>query len=391
MMKLFQTRWPLFALASALMLALANSRDVRADDPGETKQPARRDVPTSSLVTRVDALFSRWDHPDTPGAAVIVIQNGKVLLKKGYGLADLESRRPITSDSDFLLASVTKQFTAMAIMILQERKQLSFDDPLSKFFSEFPAYAQSITVRHLLNHLAGFPEYDDLFVATGKIDKNWPRSSKSTRSEFEPTAKDALRLLEDVKTLRFEPGTKFEYSNSGYVILAQIVEKVSGQRFSVFLHQNIFQPLAMNRSILYDETRPAIPNAALSYKFQNGAYQDINYAPQNAVYGEDNIYTTLDDMFRWDQALYGEKLVRAETLKQAFTPGRLNNGKSIPYGCGWFVESHRARHSGSWLGYRTAIARYPDKQFSVIVLSNVADCGVGSIVDKISEIYLEKD
>jgi CubicO group peptidase (beta-lactamase class C family) len=373
------------------MFALANSRDVRADEPEETKQPARRDETNASLVTRVDTLFSRWDHPDTPGAAVMVIKNGKVLLKKGYGLADLESRTAITANTAFLLASVTKQFTAMAIMILQERKQLSFDDPLSKFFSEFPAYAESITVRHLLNHLAGFPEYDELFVTTGKIDKDWPRSSKSARSEFEPTAKDALRLLEDVKVLRFEPGTKFEYSNSGYVILAQIVEKVSGQRFCAFLKQNIFQPLAMNGSILYDENRPSIPNAALSYKFEKGMYQDISYAPQNAIYGEDNIYTTLDDMFRWDQALYGEKLVRAETLKQAFTPGRLTNRNSIPYGFGWFVDPHRVRHSGSWLGYRTAIARYPDKQFSVIVLSNVADCGVGSIVDKISEIYIEKE
>jgi len=373
------------------MLALVSSRDVRADEPRETKQSARHDERNASQVGQVDALFSRWDHTDTPGAAVMVIQKGKVVLKKGYGLADLESRSPITSDTAFLLASVTKQFTAMAIMILQERKQLSFDDPLSKFFSEFPPHAQSVTVRLLLNHLAGFPEYDDLFVATGKIDKNWPRSSKSKRSEFEPTAKDALGLLAGVKTLRFEPGTKFEYSNSGYVILAQIVEKVSGQRFSAFLQQNIFQPLEMNRSILYDETRPPLQNAALSYELQNGAYQDISYAPQNAVYGEDNIYTTLDDMFRWDQALYGEKLVRAETLKQAFTPGRLNHGKSIGYGFGWFVESRRVRHSGSWLGYRTAIARYPDKEFSVIVLSNVAECGVGTIVDKISEIFLKNE
>lgn len=339
-------------------------------------------------VREVDALFAAWNHADTPGAAVIVIDKGKVVLKKGYGLADLETRKPITPDTAFLLGSITKQFTAMAIMILQERGKLSYDDPLSKFFPEFPSYAQEITIRRLLNHVAGFPEYDDLFVASGKINKNWPRSSKSRRSEFEPTARDALALLAQVKKLRFMPGEKFEYSNSGYVILAQIVEKVSGERFSRFLEQNIFKPLRMKRTLLYDETRPTIRHRALSYRLKEGAYHDISYAPQNAIYGEDNIYTTVEDMYRWDQALYSEKLVKPATLEQAFTSGKLNNGKATGYGFGWFVFPTWLMHDGAWLGYRTCILRIPFKQFTVVVLSNVAQCDPGTIADRIRKIYL---
>jgi len=372
--------------AASALLATAWLACNAQEKPVNSARPQRNQVATQ--VREVDALFSTWDHDDTPGAAVIVIERGNAVLRKGYGLADLQTRKPITPDTAFLLGSVTKQFTAMAIMILRERGKLGYDDPLSKFFPEFPSYAQQITIRHLLNHVAGFPEYDDLFVASGKIDKDWPRSSKSRRSEFEPTAKDALALLARVKQLNFMPGEKFEYSNSGYVILAQVVEKVSGQRFSQFLQQNIFKPLRMKRTILYDETRPTIRNRAVSYRLKDGVYDDISYAPQNAIYGEDNIYTTIEDMYRWDQALYTEKLVKTVTLEQAFTSGKLNNGEATGYGFGWFVNPGWLMHSGSWLGYRSCILRIPLKHFTVVVLSNVAQCDPATIAHRISKIFL---
>jgi CubicO group peptidase (beta-lactamase class C family) len=345
---------------------------------------------------RVDALLAPWSKGDAPGAAVLVIKDGQVVVKKGYGLASVEDKQPIEPDTAFLLCSLTKQFTAMAVMILAERGKLRYEDTLSSFFPEFPPYAQSITIRHLLQHTAGFPEYDDLFLASGKIDRFWPRSAKSKPSSFEPTSKDVLRILAEQKELRFAPGEKFEYSNSGYVVLAQVVEKVSGQTFAQFLQQEIFQPLGMKNSRLYDETRPTIPKRATSYKLAaNGVYREIDHAPQNAVYGEDNIYTTVEDLYHWDQALYTEKLVRAATLKEAFTPGKLNNGTATRYGFGWFVDEvlglEALVHGGSWLGFRTYVLRFPDQRFTVVVLSNLAEFQPDAIATGISKIFLRDE
>lgn len=344
-----------------------------------------------ALCRKVDALFAPWSKA-TPGAAVLVIRDSKIILKKGYGLANLETHKRIEPDTAFLLGSVTKQFTAMTIMMLVERGKLSYDDPLSKFFSEFPPYAQRITIRHLLTHTAGFPEYDDLFLESGKLDKNYPRSSKTKPSSFEPTAKDALAILATVREPRFAPGEKWEYSNSGYVILAQIVEKVSGQSFASFLQDEIFKPLNMNRSILYDETRPKIQNVATSYTQKNGSYSDIDYTPQNAIYGEDNIYTTIEDMYKWNQALFTEQLVFPETLVEALTPAKLNSGEAVSYGFGWevrkFLGLETILHGGSWIGFRTFIQRFPEQKFSVVILSNLAQMGVNRLAGQISKIFL---
>jgi len=350
------------------------------------------DNPSNSASGRVDALFAPWSKGDTPGAAVIIIQNGKVLLKKGYGLANLQTKAPITTDTAFRLASLTKQFTAMAVMMLAERGKLKYEDPLSKFFPEFPTYAEKITIRHLLNHLAGFPEYEDLFIKSGKIDKDWPRSASTKPSAFEPSSKDALAILEQVKSPDFGPGEKFRYSNSGYVILAQIVEKVSGQSFRQFLEQNTFAPLGMKRSFVNDETRPRVSNLATSYTLKDGVYHDIDYTPVNAIYGEDNVYSTIEDLYKWDQALYTEKLVKASTLKEAFSPGRLNDGSLTSYGFAWgvstFLGLESVAHSGSWLGFRTRIVRFPAQRFTVIILSNVAELEPNLLASKISKTYL---
>ena len=211
-----------------ITLALAQTDIQRVDSRPDSDRTA---------ADKVDALLAPWSKGDTPGAAVLVIKDGKVLLKKGYGLASLETRKPIDPDTVFLLGSITKPFTAMAIMILAEQKKLRYEDSLSKFLPEFSPYAQKVTIRHLLQHTAGFPEYDDLFVKSGKMDSDWPRSVKSKPSSFEPTSKDALQILAQVKELQFTPGDQYKYSNSGYMILAQIVEKVTGKPFARFLQQ----------------------------------------------------------------------------------------------------------------------------------------------------------
>ncbi len=344
------------------------------------------------LTSQVDALFTEWNEGNTPGAALLVIRNGKVLLKKGYGLANIETKTPITPDTCFLLGSVTKQFTAMAVMLLAERGQLSYDDTLAKFFPQFPPYAQKITVRNLLNHTSGLPDYEVLFVEQGLIDKDWPRSVKTARSRFEPTARDALNLLARQPNLLFEPGTKFEYSNSGYVVLAQIIEKASGQSYAQFLMQNIFKPLGMKRSYVYDESRPNIPGRAASYTLKDATYREIDYTPLNAIYGEDNVYTTLNDLVKWEQALSSTKLLKMETLQEAFSSGVLTDGSRTGYGYGWFVGEtlgiKYVGHSGGWLGFANVIRRYPDYRFSIVLLTNCDKFRVGDTVYRTAKLYL---
>jgi CubicO group peptidase (beta-lactamase class C family) len=341
----------------------------------------------------VDALMAPWTGTGTPGAAVLVVRNGRVMLSKGYGMASLAERRPITPGTSFLLASVTKQFTAMAIMLLSQAGKLSYEDTLASFFPEFPAYARKITVRNLLNHTAGLPEYDTLLVNSGLVHRSdYGIPGKPRADAFEPTVHDVLKLLAAEKTPRFTAGEKYEYSNSGYVLLALIVEKVSGQRFATFLKERIFEPCGMKDSQLYDETRPFIRNRATSYRKENGRFIEVNYSPSNLVYGEDNIYTTLEDLYRWDQALENNKLVTAATFQAAITPGKLNDGSATSYGFGWNIGERAGAaaqfHGGAWLGYRTAIMRIPARRLTIIVLSNFADFRPGEMADQILKSYL---
>lgn len=336
----------------------------------------------------VDELLAKAISGESPGAAVLVVQDGRILHKKGYGYANLETKRKIEPDTIFDLASVSKQFTAMTILILSERGKLKLDDSLSKFFPEFPSYAEKITVRHLLNHTSGLPDYMEAFLKAGKID------DEGKPGGFEPSSADTVKLLAEQKELRFEPGTKWEYSNSGYVVLAMIAEKASGVPFPQFVKKNIFEPLEMNDSVVFDQTNPKIKNRAASYaRSAEKSFENIDYTPLNLIYGDGAVNTNLEDMFKWDQALYTEKLVKAATLKQAFTRGKLSDGKEIDYGFGWFPRRvfglESLSHTGGWAGFRTYIARYPAQRFSVVVLSNFAQFSPGSIGNKIARIYLQ--
>lgn len=332
-------------------------------------------APAPTAEPAVDRIAAAWRQPDpAPGFSVMVLKGDRVVFEKGYGLARIDGAVPITPSTRFLLASVTKQFTAWAVMLLADRGELSYDDPLSKFFPEFPRYADSITVRMILNHTGGFSEYEELFVEKGLVDHDWPRSSSSPPSPFEPTAREALALVAKEPRLRFQPGTRFEYSNTGYMLLAQIVEKVSGQRFAPFLEANVFRPLGMSASVLYDETRPAIPNRAASYTADSGGFREIDYTPFNTIYGEDNVVTTLGDMAKWARSLDQASLASPAAQALAWTPGRLQDGSATRYGFGWFFADVLGRslvlHGGSWLGFRTAIVRFPAETLTVVVLAN---------------------
>lgn len=337
---------------------------------------------TSGVATdksaQVDALLAQYTREGEPGAVVLVIQGGKVVHKKGYGLADVENKTPIGLDTAFDLASVSKQFTAMAIMMLVERGKLSYDDNLSKFFPELPPYAKAISVRHLLNHTSGLPD-----VITPDMH----------RAGYQPASKDLLPLLVGRKDAVFAPGDRFQYNNTGYVLLALIVEKVSGKPFPLFMKENIFQPLGMSRTQVWDESKPIINNRAIPYTQEAGSFQSLPFGSDTYIYGAKGVVTTADDMYKWDQALYTEKLVKASTLKEAFMPAKLNNSRESYYGYGWNIGNDHGlnmfRHDGGYLGFRTVIARYPDQQFTVIILSNTRTvASTSSIAGRIARIYL---
>ncbi len=338
----------------------------------------------------VDALFT-W-ATNGPGAAVAVIDHGAVVFEKCYGWADVERKLPLTERSAFDLASVSKQFTALGIMILGERRQLSYDDSLCKFFPEFSPFGCRITVRHLLHHTSGLADYEKIFRDSGRIRLDYPKAAREPSDTFEPTSRDALEFIAREKKLRFEPGAKWEYSDSGYVVLAQIIEKVSGQSYAQFLRENVFLPAGMSNTVVYDQARPAIPRRAVSYGRSGNSFKRIDYTPLNLIYGDGNVNTTLEDMIQWDRALSTEKLVRAGALREAFRAGTLNNGTEAHYGFGWNVGRKYGMdfqaHGGSWVGFRSEIVRFPERRFAVIILSNAAFAQPAMLADQIEALYL---
>jgi CubicO group peptidase (beta-lactamase class C family) len=303
-------------------------------------------------TARLNDLLDTWNVKNGPGMAAMLIRNGRIEYQKTFGFADLEARKPIRPDTQFLLASLTKQFTAMAILMLVERQKLRLEDSLAALCPEFPPYARTITIRNLLNHTAGLTQYQELLI--GKVPENYFRSSKSPPAPHEFTAAEALQVLSRQGKLRFSPGQRFEYSDSAYVVLAQIIERITGERYAEFLKKMLFNPLAMKDTMVVDERKQRVPRLALAYVKGDDGWKDITYSPENSIYGEDGIYSTIEDLYKWDQALYTERLVTRATLEMAFTPGLAKDGQEArtdmlarpsSYGFGWFISSLKGEKS----------------------------------------------
>jgi CubicO group peptidase (beta-lactamase class C family) len=319
------------------------------------------------------------DAPEAPGGAVLVIREGNVVYKKAVGLANLEERVPNSTATNFRIASVTKPFTAMAVMMLVEDGKLSYESRLTDVFPEFPAYGKEITVRHLLTHTSGLADYADIM----------PRSTVKQLKD-----RDVLRLLANQKETAFPPGTDYRYSNSGYALLALMVERRSGQRFADFLRERMFAPLGMKNTLAYEEGGPAVPNRAFGYSPRTAGFQRTDQSLTSAVLGDGGIYTSVEDLSHWDQALEAAKLVQAETLERAFTRARLQEGRQVDYGFGWKLSSYRGLrcvgHGGSTVGFRSDLERFPDKKLTVIVLCNRSDARVQEMVRQIVDVYWDE-
>jgi len=332
----------------------------------------------STVPTQLDAILKNYSRADAPGASVLVAQDGKVLYRKAFGLANLEEKTPVTTATNFRLASVTKQFTAAAVLLLAERGKLSLDDPLTRFFPGFASAAHGVKVRHLLGHTSGLLAYEDLIP---------PGTTVPLKD------KDVLDLVGRQDRLYFAPGSQFRYSNTGYALLALIVEKVSGRSFAQFLEENIFGPLGMAGTVAYEEGISKVERRAYGYSEKDGRFERTDQSLTSSVLGDGGIYSSVEDLWRWDQALYGTRLLPAETLAMAFQAGTPTSDQpGSGYGYGWYVASHRGTrkiwHYGETLGFSTYLARYPDKRLTIILLTNRNDNFLGPTVDRIADVIL---
>lgn len=340
---------------------------------------------------QIDAIFASLKSSDAPGAAILVIYNGLPVFRRGYGVTDLRTQTRIDGKTNFRLASFTKQFTAAAIMLLAHDGRLHYDDPLTDFFPEFPAYGKSITVRNLLNHTSGLDDYGELLM----------KQHPDTPPEKVPQILDAgvLKLLEQKAAPKFRSGTKWEYSNSGYAVLAMIVEKVSGKSFGTFLQERIFVPLKMKNTLAYEKGKNEVPHRAYGHSKTGGAWQETDQSPTSAVLGDGGIYSSLDDLAKWDRSLRDHTLLSEAEMQPALTPvqpadgpARTSEGGPISYGFGWFLDPYRGHkrmsHDGSTIGFRTTIQRFPDDKLTIVVLANRADVDPQGLALTVADLYL---
>jgi CubicO group peptidase (beta-lactamase class C family) len=306
------------------------------------------------MKPQVDALMRDYAG-DVPGAAVLVLRDGQPVVRASYGLADLEAGTPATPETNYRLASVTKQFTAASILLLAEDGRLTLDDRGHTWLPSLPKAAETLTIRHLLTHTSGLIDYEDVM----------PESLAAQLHDA-----DALRLLETQDRTYFRPGTGYRYSNSGYALLALIVQRASGKTFAKFLRERIFQPLAMFHTMAHEDGISTVHNRAFGYTHEAGRWNRTDQDPTSAVLGDGGIYSSIDDLAKWDAALYDERLLHPSSLRAAFTPATHTDDPDIDYGYGWRITGETLWHSGESVGFRNVIVRYPKRHMTVVVLTN---------------------
>lgn len=324
----------------------------------------------------IDLILSEYSGSDKPGAVVMVIKQGKPIVRKAYGMAHLEQQAAMTVASNLRLASFTKQFTAMAIMLLAERGKLTYQARLTDIFPDFPAYGHQITIEQMLQHTSGLIAYEDLISDTATV---------------QVTDSDVLAMMFEQDSTYFEPGLKYRYSNTGYAVLAMVVERLSGQSFAEFLRCEIFEPLDMSNTVAYQKGISTVPSRAYGYAATDTGFVYRDQSVTSAVLGDGGIYSSVDDLFKWDQALHKNALVSVGTFSRATSGGAVMDKPGLTYGFGWrmdeFLGQRRMHHTGSTSGFTTVIQRYPDSGFSIILLTNRNKPSVMGLANKIAGLY----
>jgi CubicO group peptidase (beta-lactamase class C family) len=323
------------------------------------------------FAERVDEYMKAAVGVDGFSGTILVARDGVPVVSKGYGMASVELDVSNTPQTVFRLGSVTKQFTGMAITMLQERGKLSVSDSLCKFLTECPEAWKPITVKNLLTHTSGITNYT-----------SFPDFAKTATLPI--TTDDMIGLVKD-KPLDFVPGAKFAYSNSGYLLLGIIIERTSGKSYAKFLQENIFIPLGMKQSG-YDDPIKIIRNRAAGYQRQDGKYINAAYMDMTIPYAAGALYSTTGDLLLWDQALYTEKLVSQKSLDEMFTPFKDKTGYAFGWGIGKKFDRKTISHGGGIYGFATQITRFPDDRVTVIVLSNVQGAPAGRVSNDLAAI-----
>jgi CubicO group peptidase (beta-lactamase class C family) len=323
-------------------------------------------------TAEIDALMQAYSG-DVPGASVLVLQEGHPLVSRAYGLARLTDRVRATPATNYRLASMTKQFTATAILLLAQDGRLSLDDRIKSYLPTLPAAADLVTIRELLTHRGGLIDYEDLIP---------PGTTQQVHDV------DVLRLLEHEDRTYFTPGSNYRYSDTGYALLALIVARDSGVSFASFLHDRIFAPLGMDGTVAYEEGISQVPRRAYGYSLKNGRWTETDQSLTSAVLGDGGIYSSTEDLARWDAALCAPGLLKAEWLKAAFTPVTKTDDPNVSYALGWRITGDTVWHSGESIGFRNVIVRWPQQRFSVMILTNRDDAEPYLLALKIAKLYL---
>lgn len=337
--------------------------------------PARAD----ELTDRVDKLFARWDKPGTPGCSLGVVRDGRLVYERSYGQADVEQDRRIGPDTVFHIASISKQFTAFAVLLLERDGKLSLDDDVRKHLPELHDFGRTITLRHLLLHTSGLRDQWDLLVLAG-----WRMSDVITED-------DVFRLVCRQRELNFDPGERHLYSNTGYTLAARVVERASGQSFREFTRRRIFEPLGMKHTRFPADHEQIVPGRARSYNPTGpGAYRNaiLSYGTAGAT----SLLTTVSDLARWDQNFYEPRVGDQKLIARLQEAGTLNDGKKIDYALGVEHDEYRGlkcvEHGGSDAGFRCDLIRFPTERFSVIILANTSDVNAGNLTRQVTGLYL---
>ena len=335
---------------------------------------------TREQVARVDSIFQSWTDAASPGAAVAVTRNGRIIYSQGYGSAQLEYRIPVTPTTVFHVASVSKQFTAFAVALLARDGLLAWDDPVHKHLPELPDLGSPFTLRHLANHTSGVRDQWQLLTMAG-----WRMDDVITRDQV-------MHLMSRQRELNFEPGSEHLYSNMGYSLLAEVVERVSGQGFGEFLQERVFLPLGMHRTHVHLDHTRVVPGRAYSYApVPEGGWRNavLSYANQGAT----SLFTTVEDLGRWMAEMEEPTVGDPELWAEMATPAILNSGDTTPYGLGLSVAPYRGLatqgHGGSDAGFRTQILHFPTERFGVVVFGNASTFNAGATARRVAEVFLE--
>jgi CubicO group peptidase (beta-lactamase class C family) len=305
-------------------------------------------------MDEIDVLMTRYAG-DVPGASLLVIRDGKPVVRRSYGQSNLEDHIAATPETNYRLASVTKQFTAAAILLLIQDGKVALDDPLKKWLPSLPSAVDSVTITHVLTHTSGIIDYEDVMPA-------------GTVAQLHDA--DVLRLLEAQDSTYFKPGASYRYSNSGYSLLALIVQRASGKSFATFLRERVFMPLGMSHTVAYVEGISTVSNRAFGYTMKDGVWTRRDQSTTSAVLGDGGIYSSIDDLAKWDAALYDTRLLSDDSRRLAFTPHTATDQPDVKYGFGWRITGETLWHSGETAGFRNVIVRNPSRKLTVVLLTN---------------------